>query len=343
MNTRRLVRTLTISAVLSLAGTACDSTNPSPTGPWSPSFSAAAGDHRQDVTETFFFGSSTTDAGNLNAAVPGLLPSPPYFADRASNGPVWAEYFADLLGTDATASALGGTNYAVGGARTCVVNFGFIPPVTAQVSDYLGDVASVADPRALYVFQNAANDLTVAKLQPPETAKQTMTAAVECTEAMLTDLYNAGARRFVVMTVAELPTAPISPILSDGTNLATLVNDGFADLAAEFRGRGAHVALFDLHGLVAEVVEDPDAFGLQVTECSFMGKSSLSIIGGDLAPEPCEPTVPVERYMMFDDEHFTTAMHEIVAHELFGCHRYVRGVGSVPPVSRSRCAERGVP
>jgi outer membrane lipase/esterase len=334
---RRLVRA---AWLLALAGAGCDLT--APHGVEEIGFSAltsASADHRQDVTETYFFGSSTTDAGNLHAAVPTVVPSPPYFEGRTSNGPVWAEYFAGLLGTDATPSALGGSNYAWGGARTGVVNFGFIPPITAQVADYLGDAGSVADPGALYLFQTAANDLTVAKLEPPETAKQTMRATVDLTEAMLTDVYDAGGRRFVLVTVPELPTAPTSAILPDGTNLAELVNDGLEALAADFEGRGAHVALFDLHGLVADIVEDPDAFGFQVTECSFMGKDFLSILFGDRTPAPCEPTVPVEGYMMFDDEHFTTTMHEIVAHELFGCHRYLRGAGSAPPVSRSRCAE----
>ena len=42
--------------------------------------------------------------------------------------------------------------------------------------------------------------------------------------------------------------------------------------------------------------------------------------------------------MMFDAEHFTTTMHEIVARELHACHRYLRG-GAAPAVSRSHCAE----
>lgn len=166
-----------------------------------------------------------------------------------------------------------------------------------------------------------------------------MTEVVELTEMMVTDLYNAGARRFVLITVPELPTAPTSPILPDGTNLATLVNDGLADLAREFEGRGAHIALFDLHGLVEAIVDDPAAFGFEVTECSFLGTDLLSIVFGGATPGPCEPTVPVERYMMFDDDHFTTTMAEVVAEELFGCHRYLRGAGSAPPVSTAHCAE----
>lgn len=140
------------------------------------------------------------------------------------------------------------------------------------------------------------------------------------------------------MTMPERPTT-MGATLPDGTNLVELVNDGFEALAADFEGRGAHVALFDLHGLVADVVENPDAFGLQITECSYMGKDFGAILGGDRTPGPCEPTVPVEDYMMFDAEHFTTAMYDIVARELFECHRYLRGAGSAPSASTSHCAE----
>jgi phospholipase/lecithinase/hemolysin len=268
------------------------------------------------VTEAFFFGASTTDSGNFNTFfLP--VPDPPYFAGRFSNGRVWAEYFAESIGMDATASALGGTNYALAGARTGVVNFGFIPPMTAQVSDYLSTVDSVADKEAIYIFQPAANDLTAAKSLHPDIAKQTMRDAVAFTAMMLDDLYNAGARNFVIFTVPEIPTAPTSPVLPDGTNLALLANEGLQEVAEEFHHReGASVLLFDLHGLVAEIVRNPDAFGIEITRCSYMGKSALEVLNGDLTPEPCEPAESVERYMQFDDEHYTTGVHRILAQAL---------------------------
>ncbi|MBS3822207.1 MAG: SGNH/GDSL hydrolase family protein, partial [Phycisphaerae bacterium] len=247
-----------------------------------------------------------------------IVPEPPYFQGRFSNGPVWADYFADVLGTNATASLLGGTNYAWGGARTTEVAFGFIPPITAQVGAYLEDVGFVADPNALYVFQNAENDKTVAALEDPETAKQIMQEAVEATELMLGDLFDAGARNFMLLTLPEKPTEPVSAVLPDGTNLAQMTNEGFAEFAADFEAMGARVWLVDLNGLVDDVVNDPDRFGFEVVRCSFMGKSGLAVIAGDMTPEPCEPSVPVDGYMMFDDEHYTTRMHNILSYEALG-------------------------
>lgn len=266
------------------------------------------------ITETWFFGSSTTDSGAFQAAVP-IIPDPPYFQGRFSNGPVWAEYFADILGTDATASAHGGTNYAFGAARTNVVSFGFIPPITTQVAEYLADVDLAADPQALYVLKTAANDLTAAKLQPPETAKEIMQSTVASTKEMIADLYEAGARNFMLLTIPELPTASTSAVLPDDTNLAELINDGLLQIAEEYEKKGASVWLLDLHSLIRDVVEDPKAFGLETVHCSYMGKNSLDILSGDLTPEPCEPLVSVDSYMMFDNQHYTTAMHDIVAQE----------------------------
>jgi outer membrane lipase/esterase len=291
-----------------------------------------------EVSATIFFGSSTTDTGDFNATIL-PVPSPPYFDGRFSNGPVWADYFADLLGRGATASALGGTNYAVGGARTGVVNFGIVPPITAQVSDYLASVGGSADPRALYLLQAGTNDITAAVAQPPETAKQIVADTIAFTELVVSTLRDAGARYFLLLLNPEKPTAPIGPVLPDGTNVVEVMNDGFRAIAADLSGAGVRIGVFDLHGLVAEVVADPSAFGFEVTQCSYMGKSGVAVVLGDTTPEPCEPAVPANKYMMFDDEHYTTPMHALIAKELFACHRFLRGVGTAPPVSGLRCAE----
>jgi outer membrane lipase/esterase len=315
-----------VGIVVAVLLTACD-----PGGPGTPTAvpeaASGAAEHRQDVTTTHFFGSSTTDVGRLALLGP-YVPAPPYFDGRVSNGPVWSEYFADRLGTDATISDDGGSNYALGGARTGVLNFGFLPPITTQVSDYLQETGGEADRRALYVFQTGANDLTAARAQSDADARQTMLDAVSFTREMVLQLIDAGARRFVLLTVPDLPTAPAPAILGDGTDLTALFKAGLQEIQAELAGAGVHIALLDLRTLVAEVHADPERFGLEVADCSYIGRPYLEVLNGDRTPDPCEPSVPVEDYMMYDDEHYTTAMHEIVADRLYGCHRYLRGLGS---------------
>src|SRR5439155_21476778 len=57
-------------------------------------------------TKLVVFGDSLSDTGNVYAVTAGAVPpSPPYYAGRFSNGPVWAEYLAAAL-------ALPAVNYA---------------------------------------------------------------------------------------------------------------------------------------------------------------------------------------------------------------------------------------
>lgn len=116
----------------------------------------------------YFFGDSLTDVGNVTAVyatlphppgAPAVIPGAPYFNNRASNGPLYADVLAAGLGFTATPSATGGNDYAFGGARTRYQLFG---------APYLGIVDQVAafralpgpaDPGALYVLFAGSNNL----------------------------------------------------------------------------------------------------------------------------------------------------------------------------------------
>ena len=139
----------------------------------------------------YIFGDSLSDTGN-NAFVfdvvgasqgfpPGTLRTPvptpdntfiptyPYatpVGGRYSNGPVWAESFAAALGLSATASNLGGTNYAYGGAVTGPLGnpnpFASFPAnfplsLTTQVATFLAQNPQ-APANALYVVDGGGND-----------------------------------------------------------------------------------------------------------------------------------------------------------------------------------------
>ena len=65
-------------------------------------------------THLFVFGDSLSDSGNIFAATGGLIPSPPYFNGRFSNGPIWVEHLAPALGFPFD----GATNFAFGGAES---------------------------------------------------------------------------------------------------------------------------------------------------------------------------------------------------------------------------------
>ncbi len=105
----------------------------------------------EDPTGVFVFGDSLSDPGNLFAITGGTIPlSPPFFAGRFSNGPVWAELFPAEIGLAFNPL----TNFAFGGAET-----GSAAPIDVlnQVGGLLMSGAPV-DPGALHIVWAGAND-----------------------------------------------------------------------------------------------------------------------------------------------------------------------------------------
>ena len=72
----------------------------------------------------YAFGDSLVDNGNIPKLTGIDYPPPPYYQNRFSNGPVWAEYFPGLTGLGFTAS----NDYGVGGA--------FAGPLTIDGTTY---------------------------------------------------------------------------------------------------------------------------------------------------------------------------------------------------------------
>src|SRR5687768_11182352 len=99
-------------------------------------------------SQVIIFGDSLSDAGNVHEATNGLIPGPPYYNGRFSNGPTYAEVLTANLGLSAAPSFHGGTNYAVGGARTDAHFLGPFATVLGQVASYQAQTTK-ADPDAL--------------------------------------------------------------------------------------------------------------------------------------------------------------------------------------------------
>ena len=115
----------------------------------------------------YVFGDSISDSGN-NALVlaPNVTPVPisgnsfiptfPYASGTYSNGPVWAQTLATMLGLSATPSLLGGTDYAFGGAQT---GTGLVPPgLETQAAVFLSAHRGVAPGDASARFLQLTRD-----------------------------------------------------------------------------------------------------------------------------------------------------------------------------------------
>lgn len=156
--------------------------------------------------------------GTLAEAEPAKAAPPPSFADlvvfgdslsdtgnagRFSDGPVWVEGIADRLDVRLTPSRFGGTNYAVGGART----HGRPTDVRGQLQAYLASPDRRPISGTLFVVFAGANDLLAAGCAGTrDRAAKTAAAAIAATVG---DLAAAGARTILVPNLPDIGAAPL--------------------------------------------------------------------------------------------------------------------------------------
>jgi outer membrane lipase/esterase len=205
------------------------------------------------------FGASLSDNGNAVSIVPGLFPGAPYYPGRASNGLLWIDLVAADLGNEVKPFLNGGTNYAVGGARTCEISGTSGNPfdMCYQANLYLTAVLNKADASALYVVDAASVGNNIFAVINNGLSNSEITTQAPSDIAKIMDkLYKAGARKFLVTNVPDvgatprgqgLPSPATATALSDSFN-ATLNNE-----LANFRAShtGADVRLADFKSAVA--------------------------------------------------------------------------------------------
>ena len=205
------------------------------------------------------FGASLSDNGNATSIVPGLFPGAPYYPGRASNGLLWIDVVAADLGNEVKPFVNGGTNYAVGGARTCEISGTSANPfdMCYQTNLYLTATLNKADASALYVIDAASVGNNIfAVINNGLSNSEITTQAPSDIVKMMDKLYKAGARQFLVTNVPDvgatprgrgLPSPATATALSNGFN-ATLNNE-----LANFRAShsGADVRLADFKSAVA--------------------------------------------------------------------------------------------
>lgn len=176
----------------------------------------SAGAQAAYYSDLFFFGDSLSDTGNVFAGSGGTVPPAPYFNGRFSNGPVWAETFASVLGhaSASNAALLGGNNYAFGGARTGSGSTP-VPGVLAQEVGLWGASHLTADPNALYVIVAGGNDLRDARssYQTNSAADQAgrQTSAQSAVNNLISGvgyLASKGAKNIMVASMPDLGRTP---------------------------------------------------------------------------------------------------------------------------------------
>jgi phospholipase/lecithinase/hemolysin len=297
------------------------------------------------IERLVIFGDSLSDPGNAYIATGGQfevrpfdpIPDAPYLIGRLhfSNGPTWVEQLAsdlDLRRSARPALLLPGvfTNYAVGGARARAVG-----PLSlgAQVELFLDHFDGVAAPEALYVLWIGATDLRDAaeiSAVDPIAGLGIIAQATEATEVAIRDLYDAGARSFLVLNLPNIGDTPAVRVLGPAAQAAARAlslgyNFGFPAPPAGLPGlppvgglegvleelrddddlKGIVIVRFDVFTGLEELVDDPDLAGLtNVTDSCI----TPGVIFGAICRDPDE-------YLFWDFIHPTEAAHEYLSEQ----------------------------
>jgi phospholipase/lecithinase/hemolysin len=228
----------------------------------------------------YVFGDSYCDVGNISAATGGVLPGPPYFMGRFSNGPIWLDHVAGYLGLPLTPYLKGGNDYAFGGAEvTQPVSEpeGTIPSVPQQVLLYLVQHGGRADPNALYVIEGGGNDILNAPTGSSPGSLGYQIALGIATSQLL--LRQAGARHFVIpnlFNVGLLPAAAGNVAFAAAATSAT--NTWLTKLLAlEMFLPGVRIVRIDVFSLFNAVQADPTHFGfVNITTPCLAGTTSCA-------------------------------------------------------------------
>jgi len=240
-------------------------------------------------TRIIVFGDSISDGGFFAA-----LGAVPLEASRFTTNP-------DLVSVEVLAQRLGlplrsfygqnGTNFAVGGARVDVANFGgLVPSITGQVDAYLTSNRVFA-PTDTIVIQGGGNDVVAAVLSTafglPDAASILPNAASQLA-GQVTRLQSAGAQRIVTLSLPSFGN-PFSQQLN-------------ASYRAALSTANVNALYVDADKLFTEVLANPRAFGIQNvtgTACidGALGCTRATLVGPGAN----------ETYLFADNLHLTGA------------------------------------
>jgi phospholipase/lecithinase/hemolysin len=235
---------------------------------------------QQAFAQIVVFGDSLSDNGN---------------AGRSSNGPVWVEYLAERLKHALKPSRMGGTNFAVGGARLDPRSGN--TSLRAQASAYLRTPQPRG--RTLHIVYGGGNDLLAAVGEPRGEAM--VETAVASLRSIVADLAGQGATDILV---PNLPAVGMTPaVRSQGpqaveaaNRLAARFNDALDQALSDYTTRpGLRLYRLDVWRLAERVRADPAAAGLS-----------------DITT-PCAQQKPCDGHLFWDSVHPTTQAHRRLA------------------------------
>lgn len=307
------------------------------------------------IRQVVVFGDSLSDVGTYKVGVIAQVGGGKF---TTNPGPVWAETLGVLLrarvtpyrqGFDGFTQVLGGTGFAMGGARvsqqpgigcnpdaTGACTAALTIPVTQQISDYLGANSDRFRRDQLVFLLAGANDLFFqlgvfqAKVTAGMPAAQAAAEALEAVQAAALELAGQvrlvlakGATRVVVLNLPEISATPFgkapetAPVRELIAGMVQMFN---GTLAAGLEGTGA--TLLDFHAEFLRVLDNPYAYLVREINVPACDPAKISALTNGLEQGGsslfCSRHTLVQNgaaltYMFADSVHPSTLGHLIIA------------------------------
>ncbi|WP_424974090.1 SGNH/GDSL hydrolase family protein [Dinoroseobacter sp. S124A] len=253
-----------------------------------------------DFNTTVFFGDSLTDDGNLfeltsAIATVGVPVEAAGYNQRFSNGLVYAEYSADLLGV---ATEL---NFGIGAARALdeltlrdlvdgngVEDFLTVPlddpaldfdiNLAAQIDRYLAETANQDRATSSATLFIGANDYLNFDPSSPDALVIEGLALMR----QITDAIEVAARRLVDAGVGQVvinalpsgeyfPAVRTNPLLAPVADLVlSLHNNRLQATVEELQSEGVNAVFIDIQAMTQSIVDDPQNFGITAPIDEFL-------------------------------------------------------------------------
>lgn len=297
-----------------------------------------AGVSRAQITGLYAFGDSLSDRGNTytlllmdesgsDEAVYDVIEytAAPmrYDAGRWSNGPLWVEHLVGQLGlaplerNDGMQPLTEGTDFAYGGATTGTGNpFEYlgIHDLPKQVDDYIARAGGLASSTALYTVWSGGNDVIYyIETGMPETIEERAEKMATNIKAALTDLYNAGARHFLVPNLPPLGDKPSyvdTPNQTVANNIVTTFNPKLEQAMMDLRTElpDLKLATWDVYSDFSAMLQDPMSFGFTNEKDAAFSAGTFT----DRLPYPGTVVANPNEHVFWDDTHPTAAGHALL-------------------------------
>ncbi|HAU4874539.1 TPA: SGNH/GDSL hydrolase family protein [Aeromonas hydrophila] len=228
-----------------------------------------AADSRPAFSRIVMFGDSLSDTGKMYSKMRGYLPSsPPYYQGRFSNGPVWLEQLTQQF------PGLTIANEAEGGATAVAYNkiswnpkYQVINNLDYEVTQFLQKDSFKPDD--LVILWVGANDYLAYGWNTEQDAKRVRDAISDAANRMVLN----GAKQILLFNLPDLgqnPSARSQKVVEAASHVSAYHNQLLLNLARQLAPTGI-VKLFEIDKQFAEMLREPQNFGLSDTENACYG------------------------------------------------------------------------